>query len=121
MTGLVLDASAALAWCFKDEQSTDGYALLQQVVAEFALVPAVWALEVTNTLAEAERKRRISTAEVNEHLSLFESLSIRVDETTIARVLSAVLNLVRSEGLASYDAAYLELAKIGRASCRERV
>ncbi len=41
---------------------------------------------------------------------LLQSLLIQVDEATDRNALSSTLLLARQEGLASYDAAYLELA-----------
>ncbi|MEG4119505.1 type II toxin-antitoxin system VapC family toxin [Microcoleus sp. N9_B4] len=43
-------------------------------------------------------------------IALLQSLLIQVDEATDSSALSSTLVLGRQEGLAAYDAAYLELA-----------
>jgi len=43
-------------------------------------------------------------------IALLQSLLIRVDEATDSNALSSTLVLGRQEGIAAYDAAYLELA-----------
>jgi predicted nucleic acid-binding protein len=43
-------------------------------------------------------------------IALLQSLLIQVDEATDSNALSSTLVLGRQEGLAAYDAAYLELA-----------
>lgn len=45
-----------------------------------------------------------------EAITLLQSLLIQVDTATDANVFGAILDLGRQEGLAAYDAAYLELA-----------
>jgi predicted nucleic acid-binding protein len=63
LTGIVIDASVTLSWCFLDEQTRMSVNVLDRLKAgERALVPAFWALEVLNTLLVGERKGR-TTAE----------------------------------------------------------
>jgi len=110
MTGLVLDASVALAWCFKDEASEAADRLLERLETETAAVPALWHLEVANVLALGERRRRITLAESAAFIARLETLVIVVDEETSSRAFTRVLDLARGERLTAYDAAYLELA-----------
>lgn len=110
MTRLVLDASVALSWCFEDEASPAADAVLRGFSHGSAVVPGLFALEVTNVLLGAERRGRITPAESARFLRLLEALPIEVDAETPARATRDVLVLARAEGLSSYDAAYLELA-----------
>jgi predicted nucleic acid-binding protein len=110
VTGLVLDASVALAWCFKDEASEAADRLLERLETETAVVPALWHIEVANVLALGERRRRITLAESAAFIARLETLVIVVDEETSSRAFTRVLDLARSERLTAYDAAYLELA-----------
>lgn len=110
MTELVLDASVALAWCFKNEATEAADRVLERLAAEEAYVPAIWHLEIANVLALSERRRRITPAGSTEFIALLETLIIVVDEETPARALSRVLDLAREQRLTAYDAAYLELA-----------
>ena len=107
---VVIDASVALAWCFRDERTEATATLLERVQTDAAAVPSLWHLEVANVLALAERRGRITPAESTELIALLETLEIVVDEETASRALGRVLDLARAERLTAYDAAYLELA-----------
>ena len=110
MTDLVLDASVALTWCFKNEATAAADRVLECLAAGAASVPAIWHLEIANALALSERRRRITPARSAEFITLLETLEIVVDEETATRALGRVLDLAREERLTAYDAAYLELA-----------
>ena len=110
MTDLVLDASVALTWCFKNEATAAADRVLERLAADAASVPAIWHLEIANVLALSERRRRITPARSAEFIALLETLEIVIDEETPSRALGRVLDLAREERLTAYDAAYLELA-----------
>ena len=110
MTDLVLDASVALSWCFKNEATASGDEVLERLAIETASVPGIWHVEVANVLALSERRGRITPASTSEFIALMESLLIVVDDQTPSRALGQVLDLARAERLTAYDAAYLELA-----------
>lgn len=50
MSGLVLDCSVAVSWCFEDEATPETEAILERVRDEGAIVPALWHLELGNVL-----------------------------------------------------------------------
>ncbi|OGT38178.1 MAG: DNA-binding protein [Gammaproteobacteria bacterium RIFCSPHIGHO2_12_FULL_38_14] len=106
----VLDASITLAWCFSDEATPTTNALLERLEFDFAIVPEIWPLEVGNILIAAEKRKRISYANIKEFLALLESLNIKTDTETGARGFRDIIFLAHSEKLTTYDAAYLELA-----------
>ena len=110
MTDLVLDASVAVSWCFKNEATAAGDRVLERLASEAASVPGIWHLEIANVLALSERRQRITPAGSSEFIALLETLAIIVDEETPSRALGRVLDLARAERLTAYDAAYLELA-----------
>ena len=110
MTDLVLDASVALTWCFKNEATAAADRVLECLAAGAASVPAIWHLEIANVLALSERRRRITPAHSAEFIAVLETLEIVVDEETPSRPLGRVLDLSREERLTAYDGAYLELA-----------
>ena len=110
MTGFVLDASVALAWCFDDESTPVAWGLLDRLRSAPAHVPALWALEVGNILLGAERRRRITQARAVEFVGILGELDIRVDHEVAGRAFRDVLPLARAQRLTTYDAAYLELA-----------
>ncbi|MGE3921189.1 MAG: type II toxin-antitoxin system VapC family toxin [Gammaproteobacteria bacterium] len=110
ITEFVIDASIALAWCFKDEASSLTTHLLESLENDVAIVPSLWHLEMANVLVNAERKKRVSYADIMEFVSLLEALPIKVDHETPSKAFHEILSLSYTEGLTSYDAAYLELA-----------
>lgn len=106
----VLDASVTLAWCFEDEASDATLNILKRLDEETAFVPTIWPLEIGNILLVAERKKRISYADITKFLTLIERSHIQVDHETTHRSLHEVISLAHAEKLTSYDASYLELA-----------
>jgi predicted nucleic acid-binding protein len=106
----VIDASLALTWFFEDEATPETDRLLDRVRHEGAVVPALWRLELGNVLLQAERRGRISTANVEQRLTLIARLPISVDPETVSRAWRDTLAVARTERLTVYDAAYLELA-----------
>ena len=87
-----------------------GTLFLTLLEKESALVPSLWFLEVTNVLALAEQRKRITASKSAEFLSLLEQLEIEVDHEAAGRAFNSLLPLCRSHRLTSYDAVYLELA-----------
>ena len=110
MSGFVIDASVAFAWCFDDEATAGTRALLDRFEDEQAEVPSLWHLELANALALSERSKRITPARTSEFVALINGLPIVIDEQTPSHALSSVPQLARSERLSAYDASYLELA-----------
>jgi predicted nucleic acid-binding protein len=106
----VLDASITLAWCFAEEATPRTTALLEKLTSEIAIVPTIWSLEIGNILLNAQRKKRISYADITQFLELLNHLNIQVDAETTDRSFHQILSLAHSEELTTYDAAYLELA-----------
>ncbi len=110
MTAFVVDCSVAVTWCFEDEATPASDGLLDRLGEESAAAPAIWSLELGNVLVMAERRGRIDAAQLAEFVALVRELPVTIDQETPQRALDEVLALARSEGLTTYDAAYLELA-----------
>ncbi|WP_392476288.1 type II toxin-antitoxin system VapC family toxin [Nostoc sp. C110] len=106
----VLDCSVAISWCLVDENNPTANAILAIMPDAEAFVPGIWSLEIANVLLVAERRNRMTQDQSEEAITLLQSLLIQVDTATDANALGATLTLGRQEGLAAYDAAYLELA-----------
>ena len=106
---IVIDASVAAAWCFRDESgSTKADAVMVRVLSETSIVPAIFWDEMRNTLIVAERRGRIETEATERHLNRLRTLPLTTDQEqgdvqTIA--------LACRYGLSDYDAAYLEDGK----------
>ncbi|MEH2417368.1 type II toxin-antitoxin system VapC family toxin [Nostoc sp.] len=93
-----------------DENDDYANAILAIMPDSEAFVPGIWSLEIANTLVVAERRNRITQEQSEQAIALLQSLLIQVDQLTDAKALDTTLKLARQEGLAAYDAAYLELA-----------
>jgi predicted nucleic acid-binding protein len=105
----VIDTSIAMAWCFEDEATEATDAVLDRLRDEEAAVPAIWPLEVANVLLVAERRGRLSEAQVSRFLELLTQLPIEVDDAP--RDLAGIVAAGRRHDLTSYDASYLVLAE----------
>lgn len=103
---LVLDASAAASWVLPDETGAES---LLALARRRYLVPPVFACEIVYLLQRAERRGRVTEAQVYAGLDFLSALRIEIvpddgfDALGIQRV-------SRRYGLSSYDAAYLRLA-----------
>ena len=106
----IIDCSMTMAWCFADEATPKTSQVLERLDKESVLVPSLWFFEVTNVLAMAEKRKRITAEQSDQFLSLLTALEIEVDEQASGRAFAHLLALCRSHGLTSYDAVYLDLA-----------
>ena len=111
MSTFVIDASATLPWCFKDEATIETRALLQRLRSgDDAIVPAHWPTEVMNGLLMALRRQRINLTDVLEFAELMASLPIAIEPPRSAETWDVLLATARDNRLTVYDAAYLQLA-----------
>jgi predicted nucleic acid-binding protein len=110
LSGVVVDASVALAWCFPDEASEYADAVLVALKGQAIVVPAVWGLEIANAILAGERRKRLKQPEILRFLALLEGLPIVQDGQAVSEIVSNVLPLARHYDLSAYDAAYLELS-----------
>jgi predicted nucleic acid-binding protein len=103
--------SVAIAWCFDDERTdfTEGVLDLLSVGTE-VLTPAIWLLEVANALLIAERRKRVSMAQVTGSLRRIAGLPISVDPIEPTRAFDQIISVACQQNLTEYDAAYIELA-----------
>jgi len=106
----VVDCSIAMAWLFNDEATPKTEALLTRLITETALVPAWWFIEITNVLATAERKGRLTPAQSDAFIADLGKLGIERDDEAPQRAFTYLLALCRRHRLTSYDAIYLDLA-----------
>lgn len=110
MSRFVLDCSVTMAWCFADEADQYAEEVLGALEGGFAIVPAVWAYEVSNVLLVAERRRRLQRADTVRFLALLSALPIEVEAAAGVAGITALVTLGRERRLSAYDAAYLDLA-----------
>lgn len=106
---IVIDASVASAWCFRDESgSAKADAVMARVLAETSIVPAIFWDEIRNILVVAERRGRIETEATERHLNRLRRLLLITDQKQDD--VQSIAMACRY-GLSAYDAAYLETAK----------
>jgi predicted nucleic acid-binding protein len=110
MAELILDSSVALTWAFDDEVSHYAETILDRLPAIGAFVPAIWPLEIVNSLLVAERRGRANQADTAQFIRVLDSLPLAVDDETSERAMHDTLSLARAHNLSAYDASYLELA-----------
>jgi predicted nucleic acid-binding protein len=108
---LVLDSSATLAWIYSDESTEAIRQLFDAVADNGAIVPALWRLEVANSLTVAVRRRRIDADFRRAALADLALLDITTDPHTDSLAWGETLILADRFRLTLYDAAYLELAQ----------
>ena len=111
----VLDNSVTMRWLFADGSSADrAYAshvlTLLEAEGTAAVVPGLWALEVSNVILRSEARGLLTEARNSAFLTTLQEMAVEVDSETAARALSDTLQLARRFKLSSYDASYLELA-----------
>lgn len=107
---VVLDASMTITWLFDDERTDAAHNIMLRVVADGAIVPSLWRLEIANVLRNAVRRGRCDEAFVDRSLARLDRFKIKIDDETDLHAWGATRELSREQGLTPYDAAYLELA-----------
>jgi predicted nucleic acid-binding protein len=108
----VLDASAALPWCFRDEATPQTDRLLALAESgERIYVPAHWPIEILNGLTRAARRGRIDDPSVERFLKLIPTFDIVVDARPVADQWAGARLYIQAHRLSAYDAAYLAIAK----------
>ena len=111
MSGIVVDASVTLSWCFPDEQTPLSLKVLARLKAgEQARVPSFWSVEVLNSLLVGERRGRISPDQTRAFLADLVVLRPAFDYSSVEQVFGPVQKLCRDHSLTPYDALYVELA-----------
>ena len=110
--GLVLDASATLAWLLERVDPVEfqlADQILQSIQTSDGLVPPLWFSEVANGVLVAERRAGVSPSTSTSFMAFVDTLPIAEDATRLASTQAQVLTLARAYNLTTYDATYLEL------------
>ncbi len=112
MTRFALDASVALAWFL--DTPVPAYAVqVKQALLKGAkgVVPALWHLEIANSLVVAERRKLLSAADAQIAISSLEQIALQGLELHADPVpMREAFTTARSLGLSAYDALYFHLA-----------
>lgn len=109
MKRFILDASVALSWCFEDQQTPLGEAVLAGLKRDAApVVPPLWMYEVLNVLALAQRKGIMDKATAATFWNKASRAAAVVENS--GDTAQKIIELCERHGLTAYDAAYLEAA-----------
>lgn len=111
MTAFVIDASVTMAWRFEDEVTPRLDKLLDRVAAEGAAVPPLWRLAVANVLLTAERRARMTQAQVARFVELLAGLPIHVEPEGAA--MSELIAVGRQHALSSTASTSSSLLVVG--------
>src|SRR5712691_9856278 len=106
---LVMDASMALSWFFRDERDDLAIAALTHMQEHGALVPSLWNVEIAHVLVKYERRGRIDEERTAKILSYLRTLPFRVETGNDAPTFPQI-SYARKFQLSAYDATYLDLA-----------
>src|ERR1700687_4959287 len=90
---LILDSSVTLAWIYGDETSQAIRRLFDAIADDGAVVPALWRLEVANSLTMAVRKGRIDADFRRAALVDLALLDITTDDQTGVQAWGETLNM----------------------------
>lgn len=112
MNAIVIDASVAMRWVFRDEMDRDGALRIADALAAGAVDatgPPNFLLEVAAALAMGIRLGRIDRERADEALAALSMVSITEDEPH--GFASAAYRLALETGIRVPDAAYVEIAR----------
>ena len=106
---MIIDASVLLSAFFPDEAQAQAQAVLHAHASGRGRLkaPILVVYEVTNAVWQAERRGRISSAQVDEILQTVAGLGIEL----LSLDWGEMLPLARQYNRSAYDAAYLTLAQ----------
>lgn len=100
-----------MAFVFADEAAATTDKLLDSLgKGAKAFSAPLWRWEVGNALLMAERRKRISSADTQRHLTALQVLPVELDDQASREAWHAAILLARKHQLTLYDGAYLELA-----------
>ena len=107
-SGLVLDASAAIAWASPDEAPPA--VLAEAILASTCVAPALWLYEVHNVLLVLQRRGRLNDEGYASAGAALAALRVELEPPSWGQAELEISRLARSHALSIYDASYLELA-----------
>lgn len=113
MTRFALDASVTLSWILDNPVVPYANRVKQDLLnGARAVVPPLWHAEVANVLAISERRRMLTTADVDAALhSLDQIVQQGIETEDGVTLLRTAFNTARTHGLSAYDGIYLDLAQ----------
>ena len=109
---LVLDASVVVALLVRDSPMDIPNAVLDAIDdGAIVTVPPHFQLEVANFLVQAQRSGKLAAAVAQQALRYLQHLPITVDSSMHGQIFTDVIAIAQRNGITSYDAAYIHLAR----------
>jgi predicted nucleic acid-binding protein len=113
----VVDCSFCCALFLPDERSSVVDAFFKSITEkDTILVPSLWWYEIANVLAIAARRERLTHAQMNEIISLMETIDMTTKEVRSLMQVKTLYEIAQLYTLTAYDAAYLALV-IAESAC----
>lgn len=111
MKKIVVDASVCLKWVFEEQNSQLARDILikkeQNQILLFS--PSLWEFEITNALATAVLRKKVSVKKSQEFLQLL--LEAKPEIISLSDILLKCLLNCKKYGISGYDSAYVTLAE----------
>ena len=109
--GFIADCSVGISWVIASQSTPAADGLREHIASGVPFfAPALWPLEVANTLLVLCRRKKISMEERTMACSLLARYRPVLDDEGSRLALSRLSDLADEHSLTVYDAAYLELA-----------
>jgi predicted nucleic acid-binding protein len=114
LNSFVLDASIGLTWFLDDPVPSLAAQVWRRLqTGSRAIIPAFWILEMANGLATAERRGALPRSHIDRCLSGIEAvLANALDQSVHVISVRRVFAVASEFRLTTYDATYLEIARI---------
>jgi predicted nucleic acid-binding protein len=106
----VVDASAALPWVFGNEVTPVSQSNLTTAIRSGVLVPPLFPFEVTNAIAMAMRRNRVTKADLIAIRETLMQVNFEIDHDIEVQSVVAGAEFAVRHKLSAHDAAYLDLA-----------
>jgi len=107
----VIDSSVGFAWVHPNQATPETDKLLQEIEAGAAVVvPALWFIEMANSLLVLQRRKKLTGAERKAALEILSSMNFTVDDEAARMARNKTSELAEKYGLTVYNATYLEVA-----------
>ena len=112
---VVIDSNVVASWLLPDEKDDKSLVLLDHLSELKLNVPAIFVYEMMNILLMAERRKRITSHDVDRILVSIDRLPLIVDEINPHYwAYNNIVSFAKAHNLTVYDAAYFELsARLG--------
>jgi predicted nucleic acid-binding protein len=106
--GVVLDASAALAWILPKQATPAAAALLKESNSLDFAAPDIFEWEVRNVLLTLDRRGVLQDGDYDLAVAIYDSLEVRLGPPVLE--VDQLAALARRSRLSLFDASYLALA-----------